>query len=92
MPNLGAGERVAFGDVDLTLDDVDPGHELSHCVLDLDARVHLDEVVTTLAINQELDGAGVAVADRLGQAHRLVAQALAQRLRQAGAGATSTTF
>ena len=37
-------ERLAAGDAQLLLDEVDAGDELGHRMLDLDARVHLDEV------------------------------------------------
>ena len=55
-------ERLARGDADLLAHDVDPGHQLGDGVLDLEARVHLEEEVA-LADQQALDGAGPAVAD-----------------------------
>ena len=36
--------RAALGDADLRLDDVDAGDDFGHGVLDLDARIDLDEV------------------------------------------------
>ena len=52
-------DRRAFEDVDLRLDDVDAGDLLGHRVLDLDARVDLDEVeFAGVGIHQELDRAG----------------------------------
>ena len=65
----------AFGNPDLRLDDVDAGDLLGHRVLDLNARIHLDEVVGGgVGVHQELDRAGVAVADLLGQTQRGSAQ------------------
>ena len=62
--DLGVGERDAARDQDLALDQVDPGDDLGDGVLDLDARVDLDEVERVrLGVDQELDGAGVLVAD-----------------------------
>ena len=56
-------ERLAGGDPQLGLHEVDVGDLLGHGVLDLDPRVHLDEVVVAVGAEQELHGAGVAVAD-----------------------------
>ena len=50
---------AALGDADLRLDDVDAGHLLGDRVLDLDARIDLDEVEGAgIGIHQELDRAG----------------------------------
>ena len=49
-------------------------------MLDLDARVHLEEVEVLLLIDEELDRAGVGVAGRLDQPHGGVAQSLAHGL------------
>ena len=50
---------VALGDPDLRLDDVEPG-DLGHRVLDLDARIDLDEVeLAGIGVHQEFDRAGV---------------------------------
>lgn len=47
-------------------------------MLDLDTRVHLDEHVVARGIEEELDGAGVGVADLAGEADRVGTHALAQ--------------
>lgn len=47
-------------------------------MLDLDARVHLDEDVVPVAVEQEFHGARVAVADLLGEPHGVGADPLAQ--------------
>ena len=57
------GKRLAGRDPQLHLDDVDAGDELGDRVLDLHARVHLDEVEVAVLV-QELERAGAAVADR----------------------------
>ena len=59
------GEALAGGDADLGLDEVDAGDHLGDGVLDLDARVHLDEVELAILVHEELDGACVAVSDVL---------------------------
>ena len=46
------------------LHEIDPGQHLGHGVLDLDARVHLDEIEVAVGIDEELDAADVGVADR----------------------------
>src|SRR5690606_4900905 len=55
-------ERLARSDADLLLHEVDAGDQLGDRMLDLDARVHLQEIEPAV-LEQELDGAGVAVAD-----------------------------
>ena len=65
----------AFRDADLRLHDVDARHLLGDGVLDLHARVDLDEVeLAGIGVHQELDRAGVGVVDRTGQLQRRVAQ------------------
>ena len=59
--DLRVGEPVPLGHQDLRLHQVPPGDHLGDGVLHLDARVHLDEVVAPLLVEEELDGAGVAV-------------------------------
>ena len=62
-------QRGAGGDAELRLDQVEARDLLGDRVLDLDARIALDEeVLAGLGIDQELDGAGVHVAARRGQA------------------------
>ena len=51
---LGDRQRLSRGHPDALLDDVDPGDELGHRVLDLDAGVHLQEEVLAL-LEQALD-------------------------------------
>ena len=58
-------EPLAARDADLPLHQVDAGHHLGDRMLDLQARVHLEEVERAVVVEQELDGAGVGVADRL---------------------------
>ena len=91
------GERLARGDPDLRLHEVDVGDLLGHRVLDLDPRVHLDEHVLAGArargVEQELDGAGVDVADLLGERDRVRGRAPSRSAgSRFGAGAISTTF
>ena len=61
----------ARGDLHLRADQVDVGDLFGHRVLDLDARIHLDEDVLARTlphrVEQELDGARVDVADGLGK-------------------------
>ena len=60
-------ELVPIGDADLLEDEVDVGDHLGHRVLDLDARVHLDEIEPAVLV-EELDGADAEI---LELAHRL---------------------
>ena len=63
-PSCAERQRQARRDPDLLLDDVDAGRELRDRMLDLEARVHLEEVESAALIDEELDRAGVRVADR----------------------------
>ncbi len=66
-PEARVADRGAPGDPDLRLDDVDAGHLLGDGVLDLDARIDLDEVeFAGVGIHQELDGAGAGIVRGVG--------------------------
>ena len=56
-------ERLAGGDPQLLAHDVDSRAELGDRMLDLQARVQLDEVEAPVGAEQELERAGVAIAD-----------------------------
>jgi hypothetical protein len=79
-------EGLAGCNAHLRLHQVDVGDFLGDRVLDLDARVHLDEHVLTLTlargVEQELDGAGVLVAQGLGELDGVGVQRLADGLVQ----------
>ena len=81
---LGVGELLAGGRADALLDDVDSGRHLGHAVLDLHARVHLQEEVLGLARlplvsrEQALDRAGADVVDGLRRVDADLADALAR--------------
>ena len=64
------GERSTAGDVELQGDEVEPGRGLGHRVLDLQARVHLEEEEAPVVVREELDGAGARVVDRAGRGDR----------------------
>ena len=83
---LADGERLAGGDEHLLADQVEPGHELGHGVLDLDPGVHLHEEVVALAREQPLDRAGRAVPGRASRVDRDPADPLAQRVVDRGRG------
>ena len=65
---------------DLLADEVDPGHLLGDGVLDLDARVHLHEVVVAVRREQALDRPRRAVAGRARRVDGDLADPLAQRV------------
>ena len=74
------GERRPAADQELRAHEVDVRDLLGDRVLDLDARVHLDEhVLARGRVDEELHRAGVHVADGLGEAHGVGAQAVADR-------------
>ena len=73
-------------------DEIDAGHELGDRVLDLDAGVHLQEE-QLVALDQELDRAGVGVADGVRETRRRLGEALADtESGSRGAGASSISF
>ena len=88
---LGHRQRFARGDADLPLDEVDTGDHLGHGVLDLQAGVHLEEEELAVLVD-ELDGAGVVVADRLGGLDRGLAHRFSTPSGSPGAGASSISF
>ena len=59
---LREGERLAGCDEDLLPDEIDPRHGLGDGVLDLDPRVHLQEVVRPVGGQQPFDRPGRPVA------------------------------
>src|SRR5687767_5863225 len=73
-------QRLAGGERDLLLHEVDPGHRLGDRVLDLDPRVHLDEVLTVVAVDEELEGADTAIAEVNGRVDRALLDALPELL------------
>ena len=66
-------QRLARGDAQLPLDQVEAGDHLGDRMLDLQPRVHLHEIERAVLLGDELDGAGADIADRLGRGRRGVA-------------------
>ena len=90
---VGQLELLAGGDADLLRDEVEAGHHLGHRVLDLHARVHLEEVELPLLVHEELERAERRVAgleDRLADRPRPSAARSSGVI--AGLGASSMTF
>ncbi len=79
-------ELLASGDADHLLDQVDAGDQLRHGMLDLQARVHLQEEERAVLAGNELDRAGAVVAHGLGQRDGLLAHRLARLLVEQGRG------
>ena len=66
--------RLAGGDANLLLDQIDPRDHLRHGVLDLESRVHLEEVEIALRCEDELDRARRSGSRRRGQSRPLGSQ------------------
>ena len=80
---FGRADRVTVEDVDLSLHDIDAGHDFRDGVLDLDARIDLDEVeFAGVGIHQIFDGSGTDIVGRLGDPERIIGQLLALRFVQ----------
>ena len=75
---LGEGQRLAFGDRDLQMDEVETGDQLGDGVLYLEACVDFEEIEVLLVVEQELDGARVDVASFARKAAGGFAHAAAQ--------------
>ena len=90
-PALGAGRygRAAPRPrLELLAHDVDPGNHLRDRVLDLEPGVQLDEIERPVGAEEELEGAGVAVADRAARPLGSGLHRLARLGRRAPATAT----
>ena len=71
---------LALGDLDLGPDEIHAGDLFGHGVLDLQARVHLEEVEVVVGIGDELDGSRAHVVHGPGGFDRSGAELLAGRL------------
>ena len=74
-------QPLAGRDPELVGDQVAPGHELGHRMLDLEPRVHLEEGRDAAVVDEELAGARVHVADRAREGQRGVSESLAKAAR-----------
>ncbi len=80
---LGEAEWLARRHAELPLHQVEPGHQLGHRVLHLEAGVHLEEEELTLLV-EELDRAGVHVPAGLGDLDRGLAHGPADLVGEVG--------
>ena len=71
-------QLFAEGDAQLPFDEIEAGDQLGDGMLDLQARVHLDEE-HVLAVGHEFDGAGADIIHRAGGLSRGGADRLALR-------------
>ena len=78
--DVGLRERqlLAGRDPDHPLDEVEPGDHLGDRMLDLQPRVHLEEVEAAVLADDELHGARRLVGDRARERHRLLAHRAAR--------------
>ena len=81
---LAQRERLAGSDQHLRADQVEAGDELGDGVLDLDARVHLEEEPLAVGRQQPLDRTGAPVANGPGRGDGDVADALPQLVVDGG--------
>ena len=84
--DLRVADRLPLGDEDLRTHEVDIRDHLGDGVLDLNAGVHLDEIMVAVAVDEELHRAGVDIADGLGNLHGVGVQLLADALGHAPRG------
>ena len=81
LADLEPFQRLAASDPDLQLDEVDAGDLFRNSVLDLQTRIHFEEVVV-LPRNQELHGADAHIANPLREPNGGALDLLAQRRGQ----------
>ena len=72
-------KRFARRNPDHLLDEIDAGDEFGHRMLDLQPRVHLEEIEAPVLPRDEFDGAGAVVTHGLGECDRLLAHPAAGR-------------
>ena len=75
---LGKAQRPPVGDKNLLLDQIDPAHLFGDRMLDLQARVHLEEIVIALPVHQEFDRSGSEITDRTGRSNGITPHTLPQ--------------
>ena len=73
-------QLVAGGGADLLEDQIDVGDHFRHRMLDLDARVHLDEIELAVLV-EELDGADAEIGDVAHRFRHRLADLVALRRR-----------
>src|SRR5262249_3293338 len=71
-------ERLPRRDAQLAGDQIDGGDLLGHGMLHLNPRIHLDEDILAVLIQQKLHRAGAAVSDVAGESGRVGAYLVAQ--------------
>ncbi len=80
---LGKRQSLAGGDAQHGLDDIDAGHHFGDGVLDLQARIHLQEIIADSA-QDEFDRADPAIIQALAEPHRVGDHSVAKRCGKIG--------
>jgi len=76
-------ERITLSDENLRLHDIDSSNNFRHRVLHLNPRVHLNEVVVSMLIQQEFHSTGASVVDRPGDLQRVFTDGVSLLFAQA---------
>ena len=74
-------QAFARGDAQHQFDDIETGDALCYRMFDLQARVHLEEIIGVV-LKDEFDGAGAAIVQPLAEPYRIRRHTIAQRCRQ----------
>src|SRR5260221_8260648 len=83
---LGEIQRLTCRDTELLAHEIQPRHHLRHRVLDLQARIHLHEIVVVVLVHQELHRADAFIAEIEHRFDRPCAHVLPHRFWEARAG------
>ena len=85
--------EMSAREIDLHADQIAPGNHLGDRMLDLDARVHFQEIkLESFGIDDELDGTSAAVVRGTAEIDGGGSHAIANRCGNSGAGHSSITF
>ena len=78
---LSEGQRLTGGNSNLPLDQIKTGDEFRNRMFDLDARVHFEEVILPVSIEQKLAGASIHIASSSRRRHGRCTHARPERGR-----------
>ena len=89
---LREGQLLSSRDANLQVHQIEPGDQFRHRMLNLQPRVHLEEIEILLLVDQKLDRAGIGISG--GLATRTATSPMRRRMSGStmGEGASSTTF
>ena len=89
---LAQRQSFARGDAQLPFDEVEAGDAFGHRMLDLQPRIHLDEIEGAVRRDDEFHRSGADIANRFRRRDGSLAHGAPPRLAQAGSGRLLENF